>query len=94
MTTTITIRITRIRTETRRTQTIIDGNFPKLVLQHTNFPIVLFLENVIYKGCLSGSQETSNHRDWGQVTLVIVIVVVVVVVTVVGHDAERDGWMD
>lgn len=51
------------------TETIVDGNFAKLIFQHTNFPFVLFLQNVVYEGRLSGSQESSNDGDGSEVAL-------------------------
>ena len=52
-----------------RTESIVNGHFTKLILQDADLPFTLFFENVVYKGCLAGSQKASNDSDWSQFLL-------------------------
>uniref|UniRef100_A0A7S3QDA8 Uncharacterized protein n=1 Tax=Chaetoceros debilis TaxID=122233 RepID=A0A7S3QDA8_9STRA len=49
------------------TETVIDGYFTKLIFQYSDFPFILFLQDVINKSSLSRSKESSDNSDRGRV---------------------------
>ena len=53
------------------TETIVNGNFTKLILQNTNLPLVLLLQDVVDESCLPGSKEASDDGDRGEIFFVV-----------------------
>ena len=67
------------------TETVVDGDLSELILQHTNLPVFLLLQDVVHESCLSCSQEASYHGDGRRVSGLVShdVMVVVVVLSVV-----------
>ena len=53
------------------TETIVNCNFAKLILQNANLPLVLLLQNIVDESCLTGSEEASDDGDRGEVLFVV-----------------------
>ena len=56
-----------IRRVFSRTETIVYGHLSKLILEDTDLPLVLLLENVIHKRRLPSAKEASNDCDGGEI---------------------------
>ena len=51
------------------TKSIVNRNFTKLILQNANLPLILLLQDVIDKSCLTRPEEAGDDGDGGEFVL-------------------------